>query len=228
VTAPLSRRLAAEALGTLALVGAGCGAVVVDGEAQALGPVGVALAFGLVVFVAVASLGPVSGAHINPAVTCAFALVGRFPWREVPAYVAAQAVGGTFGAILLRLLFGTAAGRGVTVPSGTEGQSLGLEVLLTATLMFVIAAVASDERAVRPLAAPAIGATVALGALWGGPISGASMNPARSLGPALAAGAWTSHWIYWVGPLAGAALGVLAHRALRPATPVPVSAEAAP
>jgi aquaporin NIP len=219
VTAPLGRRLAAEALGTLVLVAAGCGAAVVDGLDHHLGTLGVALAFGLAVFTAVAALGPVSGAHINPAVTLALASIGRFPWREAPAYVAAQVVGAVGGGWTLHWLFGAAAARGATVPTGSAGQSLGLEVLLTATLAFVIVAVTAGPRARPGPAALAIGATVALGALCGGPISGASMNPARSLGPAVACAVWTAHWIYWAGPVGGALLGALAARSLRTADP---------
>ena len=213
--ASLGQRLFAEALGTFFLVVAGCGAVVVNARTGALGHVGVALAFGLVVAAMVAATGHVSGAHINPAVTAAFALFRHFPWREVPAYVAAQFAGAVAAAALLVALFGTAPGAaGATVPVGDPLQSLLLEVVLSATLMFVITAVATDTRAVGEMAALAIGATVALDALWGGPISGASMNPARSFGPALVAGVWRAHWVYWAGPLLGAALGAGAYRML--------------
>jgi aquaporin NIP len=213
--ASLGQRLLAEALGTFFLVAAGCGAVVVNARTGALGHVGVALAFGLVVTAMVAATGHVSGAHINPAVTAAFALFRHFPWREVPAYVAAQVAGAVAAAALLVALFGTAPGAaGATVPLGDPLQSLLLEVVLSATLMFVITAVATDTRAVGEMAALAIGATVALDALWGGPISGASMNPARSFGPALLSGVWRAHWVYWAGPLLGAALGAGAYRIL--------------
>jgi aquaporin NIP len=213
--APLWQRLVSEALGTFGLVAAGCGAVAVHSATGALGTVGIPLAFGLVVFVMVAATGHVSGAHINPAVTVAFAVHRHFPWREVPAYVLAQCAGATLAAGSLRLLFGEAVGASVTRPSGSDLQSLGLEVLLTAMLMFVITAVATDTRAVGELAALAIGATVAVGALWGGPVSGASMNPARSLGPALVAADWTAQWLYWVGPVAGAFLGAGAYELLQ-------------
>lgn len=211
----LGQRLLAELLGTFSLVAAGCGAIVVEARTGALGHLGVALAFGLVVTVMVAAVGHVSGAHINPAVTVAFALFRHFPWREVPGYVAAQLAGGAAAAGALRLLFGRGTeALGATVPAGPALQSLALEALLTASLMFVITAVATDTRAVGELAALAIGATVAVDALWGGPVSGASMNPARSFGPALLAGAWEAHWLYWVGPLLGAASGAGAYRLL--------------
>lgn len=209
------QRLFAELLGTFGLVTAGCGAVVVQAQTRALGHVGVALTFGLVVTVMVASVGHVSGAHINPAVTVAFALFRHFPWRDVPGYLVAQLLGAVAAAGVLRLLFGDGPhALGATLPAGPALQSLGLEILLTAVLMFVITAVATDTRAVGELAALAIGATVAVDALWGGPISGASMNPARSFGQALLAGAWEAHWLYWLGPLAGAALGAGAYRLL--------------
>lgn len=212
----LRQRLLAEMLGTFALVSAGCGAVMTEAQTGALGHLGVALSFGLVVAVMVASLGHVSGAHINPAVTVAFALTRHFPWREVPAYVAVQLAGAVAGALVLRGIFGGAvADLGATVPAGSEAQSFALEILLTALLMLVITAVATDTRAVGELAAISIGATVALDALWGGPISGASMNPARSFGPALLAGVWHGHWLYWLGPLVGAALGAAAYTLLR-------------
>lgn len=215
MSATPAQRAAAEALGTFALVVTGCGALLVDARTGALGHVGVALTFGLVVAVMVAATGHVSGAHINPAVTLAFALIRHFPWRAVPLYLGAQLAGAAAGAGALRLLFGPAASLGVTSPAGPALQSLGLEVLLTAVLMFVITAVATDTRAVGELAAISIGATVAAGALWGGPVSGASMNPARSFGPAVVAGAWESHWVYWAGPLAGALLGAGAYQLLR-------------
>ena len=209
---PLPQRLTAEFLGTFGLVSAGCGAIVVDATTGALGHVGVALTFGLVVTCMVAAVGHVSGAHLNPAVTVAFALFRHFPRRDVAAYVAAQLAGALAGAGVLMLLFGSAKGAlGATMPAGEAMQSFGLEVLLTACLMFVITAVATDTRAVGQLAALAIGAAVAVDALWGGPISGASMNPARSFGPALVTGLWRAHWVYWAGPLLGAALGAGAY-----------------
>lgn len=215
MTVPLSRRAGAEAAGAYALVTAGCGAIVVDGQTGALGHAGVSLAFGLVIMVMIASMGHISGAHFNPAVTFAFALARHFPWRDVPAYIAAQVAGAVAGAFTLRALLVDAGSLGATAPDGSALRSLGLEILLTATLMFVITAVATDTRAVGELAAVAIGATVALDALWGGPVSGASMNPARSFGPALASGVWRDHWVYWLGPLMGAIIGALAYGWLR-------------
>jgi len=201
------RQAGAEFVGTYALVTAGCGAIVVNTLTGALSHVGVACSFGLVITVMIAAAGHLSGAHFNPAVTLAFALTRHFPWRQVPLYVLGQLLGAISGATTLHALFGPVGQLGATVPTGSALQSLGLELLLTAVLMFVIISVATDTRAVGQLAALAIGATVALDALWGGPISGASMNPARSFGPALVTGMWRDHLVYWLGPLAGACLG---------------------
>ena len=211
----LLRRGAAELLGTYALVTAGCGAIVVNATTGALTHVGVALTFGLVIVVLIAALGHISGAHLNPAVTLAFALIRHFPWREVPLYAGAQLLGAAAGALTLQTLFGPVGALGATLPAGSAAQSLLLETLLTAVLMLVVTAVATDTRAVGQLAALAIGATVALDALWGGPVSGASMNPARSFGPALVAGAWRDHWVYWLGPVLGACLGAGLYQWLR-------------
>lgn len=211
----LVRRCAAEMFGTFALVVVGCGAIVVNDMTGALGHVGIALSFGLVVLVMVAATGHLCGAHLNPAVTAAFALTQHFPWREVPAYMLGQFVGALAAASTLLVLFGNRVGLGSTVPSGSVWQSLGLEILLTAALMFVITAVATDARAVGELAAIAIGFTVGANALWAGPISGASMNPARSLGPALLSGTWDAQWIYVVGPVAGAAAGAVVYQLIR-------------
>lgn len=211
----LWRRVGAEFTGTYALVTAGCGAIMVEAQTASLGHIGVAVVFGLVVMVMIAATGHISGAHFNPAVTVAFALTRHFPWREVPFYIAGQVAAALLAALTLRLVIGDVASLGATVPAGTAWQSFVLEILLTAVLMFVIIAVATDTRAVGQTAALAIGATVALDALWGGPISGASMNPARSLGPALVAGIWSDQWVYLVAPVIGAACGGFLYQWLR-------------
>lgn len=215
----LWRRSTAECVGTFALVTGGCGAIVVNQASGALGHVGVAASFGLVIMVMIAAVGHLSGAHFNPAVTVAFALTRHFPWPDVPAYLVGQLAGAVGGALVLRGFFGLEAGLGATLPVGGAVRGLGVEVLLTAVLMFVITSVATDTRAVGHLAAIAIGGTVALDALWGGPITGASMNPARSFGPALVAGVWRDQWIYWLGPLVGAILGACLYQALRSRVP---------
>jgi MIP family channel proteins len=214
---PLSRRAAAEGLAAFALVFSGCGAAVTNARYDgALGTVGVALVFGLVIMVMVYATGHLSGAHINPAVTLAFTLTRHFPARDAGAYVAAQVAGATAGALLLLAVWtDKPAGLGATVPTVGTGSALVYEVVLTAFLMFVIMAVATDTRAVGAAAAIAIGGTVGLDALFGGPVTGASMNPARSFGPALAAGEWQMFWIYVVGPVLGAAAGALAYQGVR-------------
>jgi aquaporin NIP len=213
----LARRALMEAIGAFAIVVAGCGAVVADAtRGGALGAVGISLVFGLIVMVMIYAGGHLSGAHYNPGVTVAFTLARHFPPREAVTYVAAQLVGAIAGAFLLLAAWPDApADLGATVPSVGVGAALLYEVVLTAFLMFVITAVATDTRAVGAAAAIAIGGTVALDALFGGPVTGASMNPARSLGPALAAGQWTDFWIYIVGPLAGAAIGVFGYALVR-------------
>ena len=213
---PLAPALAAEAIGTFALVFVGCGAVMADARGAALGQVGVSLAFGLVVMAMIYAVGHVSGAHLNPAVTLAFALGRHFPWARVATYWGAQAVGALAAAALLRASLGDEGRLGATLPSGSDAQSFTWEVVLTFLLVFVIMAVATDTRAVGEAAALAIGGTVALDALVGGPVSGASMNPARSLGPALVSGTPDALWIYLTAPFAGAALAVLAYAVLRP------------
>ena len=173
------------------------------------------MSFGLVIAAMVYALGHVSGAHLNPAVTAAFALWRHFPAGRVPAYWGAQVTGAVGAALFLRLTLGDHADLGSTVPAGSNGQAFAWELLLTAILMLVIVAVATDTRAVGEAAAIAIGGTIALDAMVGGPVTGASMNPARSLGPALVSGTYDSLWIYLTAPFAGAALGALAYEALR-------------
>jgi aquaporin NIP len=214
----LWRRATAEAVGTFTLVVAGCGAIVVNQATGALGHLGVALSFGLVIMVMIATFGHISGAHFNPSVTLAFVCTRHFPWREAPAYLLAQLLGATAGAAALRLAFGPESTLGVTLPAGGAVQAVSIEGLLTGILMLVIVAVATDTRAVGQLAAIAIGGTIALDALWGGPLTGASMNPARSFGPALVAGVWKGQWIYWLGPIIGAVAGASIYQGLRTAT----------
>lgn len=211
----LARALVAEAIGTFALVFAGAGAIVVDARTGALGHVGVSLVFGLVIMVMIYAVGHVSGAHFNPAVTFAFSLSRHFPWGRAVGYWAAQATGAVLAAALLRSSLGNTAHLGATLPAGSQGQSFLWEVVLTFFLMFVIMAVATDTRAVGEAAAIAIGGTVGLDALFGGPISGASMNPARSLGPALVSGDLHALWLYLVAPALGAALGAFAYGFIR-------------
>ena len=211
----LARSLVAEAFGTFALVFAGAGAIMVDAKTHALGHVGVALTFGLVIMAMIYAVGHVSGAHFNPAVTFAFALTRHFPWPRVIAYWAAQLVGALLAAALLRSSLGNIAHVGATLPAGSQAQSFLWEVVMTAFLMFVILAVATDTLAVGEAAAIAIGGTVGLDAMFGGPISGASMNPARSIGPAVVSGELHALWLYIVAPLVGASIGALLYQVVR-------------
>jgi MIP family channel proteins len=209
-------RLAAECVGTFALVFAGTGAIVIDAETGGVvSHVGIGLTFGLVIMVMIYAVGHVSGAHFNPAVTLGFAIGRHFPWADVPRYWAAQLSGGIVVSLLLRGMFGTTAHLGATLPTGSATQSFLLEVVLTFLLMFVITAVATDVRAVGQAAAIAIGGTVGLEALFAGPISGASMNPARSLAPALVSWTWADQWLYVAAPALGAIAGVTAYRLVR-------------
>jgi MIP family channel proteins len=187
----------------------------VEAKTQALGHVGVAISFGLVIMVMIYAVGHISGAHFNPAVTFAFALSRHFPWRRALGYWAAQLLGALTAAALLRGSLGNIAHVGATLPSGSQGQSFLWELVLTFFLMFVIMAVATDTLAVGEAAAIAIGGTVALDAMFGGPISGASMNPARSIGPAVVSGDLHALWLYIVAPLIGAALGALSYQLVR-------------
>jgi aquaporin NIP len=213
----LIRRAAAEAIGVFALVFAGCGAIVTEAQHPgALGTVGIALVFGLVVMAMVYATGHLSGAHLNPAVTVAFLLTRHLPRADALAYLAAQVAGALLAAGLLAAIWPSdPAALGTTLPTVGVGSAFAYEAVLTAFLMFVIMAVATDTRAVGAAAAIAIGATVGLDALFGGPITGASMNPARSIGPALVSGELQYLWIYIAAPLAGAILGALAYQVVR-------------
>jgi MIP family channel proteins len=210
----------AEGLGTFGLVFAGPGAIMIDTLSKGqITHVGVGLVFGLIIATMIYAFGHISGAHFNPAVTFAFVLTRHFPIRRLLFYWAAQLSGATLAALCLRLLLGDVASLGATLPTGSGGawQSFGLEILLTFFLMIVIMAMATDTRAVGQAAALAIGGTVMLEALFAGPISGASMNPARSLGPALVSGTWTDQWVYLAGPLLGAVVGAFVYQYLREA-----------
>jgi MIP family channel proteins len=215
------RSLVAEAIGTFALVFAGCGAIMVDAKTHALGHIGVAFSFGLVIMVMIYAVGHVSGAHFNGAVTLAFALTRHFPWPRAAGYWGAQLAGAFAAALILRGSLGNIADVGATQPSGSQAQSFLWELVMSAFLMFVILAVATDTRAVGEAAAIAIGGTIGLDAMFGGPISGASMNPVRSIAPAFVSGQLHALWLYIAAPILGAAIGGLAYQFVRAEHPEP-------
>lgn len=194
-------------IGTFTLVFAGTGAIIINDTAGGITHVGVALTFGLVVMAMIYALGDVSGCHINPAATTAFWLAKRFPTRLVVPYVSSQLLGGFLASGLLRLLFDHAT-LGATLPVGEPWKSFVLEVVLTAILLFVALSVSTGSKEKGIMAGAAIGAVVALEAMFAGPICGASMNPARSIAPAIVSGNLNHLWIYIAAPLLGAAIAV--------------------
>lgn len=212
------RRLFAEAFGTffLVLVAAG-GPVVNAATGGQIGLAALVTAPGLMVMAIILFMGATSGAHLNPAVTLAFAARRDFPWRRVPGYIAAQLSGAILASVLLAALFGRVGSLGSTNPGAgiSELQALVIEIILTLGLVSTILGTASKAQAVGPLAALAVGGYIALAGLWAAPVSGASMNPARSLGPALILGNLSHVWIYVVGPIAGGLLAVAVAHALR-------------
>ena len=212
----LARKCIAEAIGTFALVFAGTGAIVINESSHGvISHVGIALTFGLIVLAMIYTLGDISGAHINPAVTIGFWFSRKLPTREVLPYVASQCAGALIASGIMRLLFPENRLLGATQPTGPVLQSFILEVLLTALLMFVILGVSTGAREKGITAGIVVGSVIALEALFAGPISGASMNPARSLGPALASGHLANLWIYLAGPVLGVAVGVFGCRCVR-------------
>ncbi len=213
----LKRKLIAEGLGTFCLVFAGTGAIIVN---QTTGGrvthVGVALTFGLVVMAMIYAFGDISGAHINPAVTIGFALSRRFDSRGVPGYLLAQVIGAFAASGLLRLLFPGHETLGATMPAGPVWQSFVLETVLTFMLMLVILSVSSGPKETGIMAGIAIGGVVGLEALFAGPICGASMNPARSLAPAVVSEHVETLWLYLLAPVIGALLAVPAAKRIAP------------
>lgn len=210
------KKFTAEFLGTFALVFAGTGAIVINGvSGGTIGHQGIALTFGLIVLAMIYCLGDISGAHLNPAVTVAFVAARRFPWRMVPGYMAAQVLGALAASGLLRVLFPTSDTLGATLPAGAESQSFILEIVLTALLMLVILNVSTGAKEKGITAGIAVGAVIALEAMFAGPICGASMNPARSLAPALVSGHFEHLWLYLFAPVLGALIAVPACCAVR-------------
>lgn len=208
VILPMYKKMVSEAFGTFWILFAGTGAVIVGDATGVITHIVVALVFGLVVFTMISALGDISGAHFNPAVTIGFFTANRLPGEAVLPYIFSQLSGALLGSALLRLLFPEHRLMGATLPSGTLLQSWILEVILTMGLMFVILSVSTGASEKGITAGLAIGSTVTLSALFAGPISGASMNPARSLAPALMTGNLNHLWIYLTAPIVGVFLAV--------------------
>ncbi len=208
MTPPLYKQLLAEAFGTFCIVFFGTGAIIVNDMSDAVSHTGVALIFGLVVFAMVFALGDISGAHFNPAVTMGLYLAQRISGKTILPYILSQITGALIASILLHLLFPTHETLGATMPAGSLTQSWMLEVMLTTALMLVILIVTMQASKNSIMPALAIGSVIALAALFAGPISGASMNPARSLGPAVVSGNIADLWLYLSAPILGAVIAV--------------------
>ncbi len=211
-----SRKLCAEVLGTYVLVFAGTGAIVInDVSGGVVTHVGIAFTFGLIVLAMIYAIGDVSGCHLNPAVTLGFYVARRFEGRHVFPYIISQSLGAILASITLRLMFPTQSTLGATIPTGNSVQSFVLEFILTLILMFVILSVSTGSKEKGTLAGVAVGSVIALEALFGGPISGASMNPVRSLAPALVSMKFDSLWIYLTAPVLGACASVFVCRCVQ-------------
>lgn len=207
----------AESIGTFALVFAGTGAIVVNDMSNgAITHVGIAITFGLIVMAMIYSIGDISGAHINPAVTLALWCGRRFPSRDVVPFIVSQLIGALLASGLLRTMFWEHPNLGATLPAGPWAQSFIFEIVLTFLLMFVILNVSTGAKKNGIMAGAAIGSVVALEAMFAGPVSGASMNPARSIGPALVSGQLSHAWLYVAAPVIGAFLAVPACRCVQP------------
>jgi MIP family channel proteins len=207
----------AELLGTFALVFAGPGASAVDAATGgAVGTVGVGMSFGLIVMAMIFAIGHISGCHINPAITLAMLAVRRITPARAAGYIAAQLVGAVLAGLAIVAIVGSKGDAGATTPHiGGTDAALWSELILTFFLSFVVFSVATDSRAQDEMAAVAIGGYVGFAATGWGPVAGASMNPARSFGPAVAANVWDAQWVYWVGPIAGAVVAALVYEFLR-------------
>lgn len=214
----LIRRLVAELIGTFLLVFCGTGAIIAGVESGGgIGPFAYIFGFGFTLIFIVYAIGHISGAHVNPAVTLGLALSGRFAMSEVPYYWGSQVVGGLLASLTLRLIYGNASGLGVTQvsPEFSVINGFVLEVILSAILVFVVHAVATDKRAPSAAAGLAIGGALLVIQIVGGPVSGGSVNPARSLAPALVSGTFNDLWIYLIAPFIGAVIGALGYEFIR-------------
>ncbi|XP_021647961.2 aquaporin NIP6-1 [Hevea brasiliensis] len=212
----LARKVGAEFIGTFILIFAGTATAIVNQKTQGTETlIGLAASTGLAVMIVILSTGHISGAHLNPSVTIAFAALKHFPWKQVPVYIGAQVMASVSAAFALKGIFHPIMGGGVTVPSGGYGQAFALEFIISFNLMFVVTAVATDTRAVGELAGIAVGATVMLNILIAGQSTGASMNPVRTLGPAIAANNYKGIWIYLTAPILGALCGAGTYSAVK-------------
>ncbi|XP_071695059.1 aquaporin NIP2-2-like [Rutidosis leptorrhynchoides] len=210
------RKVVAEIVATFLLVFVSCGcAVLGTGNEPKVSQLGISVASGLIVTVMIYAVGHISGAHMNPAVTIAFASVGHFPWKQVPFYATAQLTGSIAASYTLKILLQPTKYIGITTPSGTNLQALIMEIIVTFTMMFVTSAVATDSKAVGELAGIAVGSAVCINSILAGPISGGSMNPARSIGPAIASNMYKGIWVYIIGPMTGTMSGAKCYSFIR-------------
>lgn len=215
-SASLTKKVGAEFIGTFILIFAGTAAAIVNEKTNgSVTSIGLASSAGLAVMIVILATGHISGAHLNPCLTISFATIRHFPWKQVPLYLSAQVAGSICAAFVLKGIFHPDLHGGVTVPSGADWQSFVLEFIISFNLMFVVTAVATDTRAVGELAGIAVGATVTMNILIAGATSGGSMNPVRTLGPAIAANNYRGIWLYMTGPILGALTGAVAYTTVK-------------
>ncbi|XP_021889689.1 aquaporin NIP2-1-like [Carica papaya] len=210
------RKVAAEVIATYLLVFVTCGSAAISAiDESRVSKLAASVAGGLIVTVMIYAVGHISGAHMNPAVTLAFAALRHFPWKQVPFYAAAQVTGAISAAFTLRVLLHPIKLIGTTSPAGSDIQALIMEIVVTFSMMFITSAVATDTKAVGELAGIAVGSAVCITSILAGPVSGGSMNPARSIGPALASQYYKGIWVYLVGPVTGTLLGAYSYNLIR-------------
>ncbi|KAI3968468.1 hypothetical protein MKX01_007778 [Papaver californicum] len=210
------KKVVAETVATFLLVFATCGAAALsNSDERRLSKLGSSIVGGLIVTVMIYAVGHVSGAHMNPAVTCAFAAVRHFPWKQVPIYAAAQLTGALVASFTLLKILHPIKNVGTTSPSGTDLQALVMEIVVTFSMMLITSAVATDTKAIGELAGIAVGSAVCITSILAGPVSGGSMNPVRTIGPAIASKHYKGLWVYFVGPLIGTLLGASFYNIIR-------------